>query len=282
MQAQDNGAVLKKRNLDVIQVRRNPYLVDYEEQRRLSRAVNASPGRPGTVNGRSRRAGAETGNRHRRSVEVIGESRRREGRPETGNRRRSVEVMGESRRREGRPEAGNRRRSVEVIGEGRRREGRPEAGNRRRSVDIIDIKSTSRRNINMSAGRGRNPASAKKAMRRRRRKQMLHRRMMIGAWLLCLFMTGWLIQVKRGEASSAENGKKVQEFSGIQEESPGDSSAVVQGLSAKVYAKHPAWTENFLSPNVFAPRRAIDAGKGYFCALYGECRNQCGPESQLF
>ncbi len=261
MQAQDNGAVLKKRNLDVIQVRRNPYLVDYEEQRRLSRAVNASPGRPGTVNGRSRRAGAETGNRHRRSVEVIGESRRREGRPEsrrregrpeTGNRRRSVEVMGESRRREGRPETGNRRRSVEVIGEGRRREGRPEAGNRRRSVDIIDIKSTSRRNINMSAGRGRNPASAKKAMRRRRRKQMLHRRMMIGAWLLCLFMTGWLIQVKRGEASSAENGKKVQEFSGIQEESPGDSSAVVQGLSAKVYAKHPAWTENFLSPNEYS------------------------------
>ena len=231
MQAQDNGAVLKKRSLDVIQVRRNPYLVDYEEQRRLSRAVNASPGRPGAANGRSRRAGAEVGNRRRRSVEVIGESRRRESRPEVGNRR---------------------RRSVEVMGEGRRRESRPEAGNRRRSVDIIDIKSTHRRSINMSAGRGRNPASAKRAMRRRRRKQMLHRRMMIGAWVLCLFMTGWLIQVKRGEASSAEDGKKVQEFSGIQEESPGDSSAVVQGLSAKVYAKHPAWTENFLSPNEYS------------------------------
>ncbi len=253
MQAQDNGAVLKKRSLDVIQVRRNPYLVDYEEQRRLSRAVNASPGRPGAANGRNRRAGAETGNRHRRSVEVIGESRRRESRPEAGNRhRRSVEVMGEGRRRESRPENGNRRRSVEAMVESRRREGRPEVGKRRRSVDIIDIKNTSRRNINMSAGRGRNPASAKKAMRRRRRKQMLHRRMMIGAWLLCLFMTGWLIQVKRGEASSAENGKKVQEFSGIQEESPGDSSAVVQGLSAKVYAKHPAWTENFLSPNEYS------------------------------
>ena len=87
MQAQDNGAVLKKRSLDVIQVRRNPYLVDYEEQRRLSRAVNASPGRPGA-------------GKRRRSVEEMGESRRREGRSETGNRRRSVEVIGEGRRRD--------------------------------------------------------------------------------------------------------------------------------------------------------------------------------------
>ncbi len=229
MQAQDSRAVQKKQSLDVISVKRNPYLVDYEEQRRLKRAVNEPFRRSGDVrNGRSRKA-VEAGGR---------------------NCCRPVEATGRRRRREAAPEGRNRRRSVEVIGERSRKPAEAKRGHHRRSVDLIDIKSTQPRYI--PAGRGRNPAAAKKAAQRRRKKQIRHRRMMIAAWVLCMFMVGWLIQVKKGEASSAEKSGYVQELSTAAEESQEGSSAAVQGLPAKVYEKHPAWTEDFLPLNEYS------------------------------
>lgn len=43
MQAQERKTAQRDQSLDVISVKRNPYLVDYEEQRRLQRAVNEGP-----------------------------------------------------------------------------------------------------------------------------------------------------------------------------------------------------------------------------------------------
>lgn len=243
MQAQDSRAVQKKQSIDVISVRRNPYLVDYEEQKRLQRAVNEPLCRPGRA--------------------VSGKSRQRSVVSEGGNRRRSVEVIGGSHRRPVEPERSRRRRSVEVTGERRRREVDTEAGNRRRSVDIIDLKRGKSRYI--PVGRGRNSAAAKKAMQRRRKKQIRHRRMMAAAWVLCMFMIGWLIQVKTGEASSAEKGEGVQELLTVQEESTKTSSAVIQGLSAEVFEKHPAWTENFLPLNEYSrPGESLPEVKDIF------------------
>lgn len=141
MQAQERRAVQRKHDLDVVSVRRNPYLVDYEEQKRLRVAVNESP---------------------------------------------------------------------------------------RRVV------------------RGKNP------VKRRRRKRMIRRKVMAAVWILCIFMTGWLFLLKKGNASELEQNDSVQRITDIQEEDQSASSTVIQGISSKMFAKHPAWTEDFLPMNEYS------------------------------
>lgn len=183
MQTLENRAVQRKQNLDVISVKRNPYLVDYEEQRRLRKAVNGSFRSPGeTVRGGKRRPSGATGRRSHRSVELIDIGREQS-------------------------------RAVQT----RRRQ---------------------------------SPAAAKRAARKRRQRQLRRRRMLVAAWILCIFMIGWLVVVKKGEASEENVG--TQEFSAVREEDLSTSSAVVQGLSANTFAKHPEWTENFLPLNEYS------------------------------
>lgn len=153
MRAQERKTAQRDQSLDVISVKRNPYLVDYEEQRRLRRAVN------------------EGSCRQPRSAQ---------------------------------------------------------------------------------AGRRKNPAAAKKTAIKRRRKQKLYRRMMLCAWTLCLVMVGWLILLKVGNASETEKDSGVQELSVYEEEIEDTSFSDAQGLPADVFAKHPAWEENFLPVNEYS------------------------------
>lgn len=213
MQAQENRAVQRKQSLDVISVKRNPYLVDYEEQRRLRKAVNeSSRGSREAVRGRSRRPAEAMNVRGRRSPEVRN--------------------------------AGNR--------------GPAGVKNERsnRSLDIIDIRSrrpvtgaeTHRRPRSVQADRQRNLAAAKK----RRRKQVFRRKMTVAAWMLCIFMVSWLVLLKKGNASELKQNDSSQEMQTVEEESPDDSSVIIQGLSAKKFKEHPAWTEDFLPVNEYS------------------------------
>lgn len=148
MQAQESRAMQRRESLDVISVKRNPYLVDYEEQKRLRKAANGRYySSSKAVNGRSQRSAAA---------------------------------------------------------------------------------------------------------KRRRRKQALRRRMMVAAWMLCIFMIGWLVLIKKGNASELKQSGAAQEIQVNEEEFQDDSSAVIQGLSAKKFKKHPAWTEDFLPVNEYS------------------------------
>ena len=159
MRTQDGRAVRRRQNLDVISVKRNPYLVDYEEQKRLRRAVNESIQRPSGAPNRRKRTSSGGAN-----------------------------------------------------------------GRNRRSVDLIDI--NSERPHAVPDRRRQNPA-AKKAMQKRRKRQRRRRRMIAAAWILCLFMIGWLIVVKKGEASKQND--ITQEVLTVQEEEPDIFSGSVQG-----------------------------------------------------
>lgn len=183
MRTQDGRAVRRRQNLDVISVKRNPYLVDYEEQKRLRRAVNESIQRPSG--------------------------------------------------------ASNRRKRTSLGGAN---------GRSHRSVDLIDINRG--RPHAVPDRRRQNPAAAKKAMQKRRKRQRRRRRMMAATWILCLFMIGWLIVVKKGEAS--EQSDITPEILTVEEEEPGIFFGSVQGISAKIFAKHPAWTEDFLPLNEYS------------------------------
>lgn len=176
MQAQENKGAQRRQDLDVISVRRNPYLVDFEEQRRLRRAVNESP---------------------RRSLEVM----------DTGNRR--------------------------------------SAG---RSVQ----KSVRQPSRSVRTGGKRNAAAARKAAERRRRKRMIRRKIMAAAWLLCIFMIGWLFLLKRGNASELEQKDSGFGIRNTQAEEQSASSTIIQGISSEQFAKHPTWEEDFLPINEYS------------------------------
>lgn len=207
MQTLENGAAQRRQDLDVISVKRNPYLVDYEEQRRLRKAANGAGGRYGRV------------------VE---------------RRSRGLPAMEEERRR----------RTSTATGRTTRRTAQTASRRTYRSVDMIDISRGQPRAL--PAGRRKNSMPSGKAVRKRRRRRALCRKLMAGAWILCVFMIGWLILVKRGMASEGEQGGGVQEFPEIQEETINISCADTQGLAAEVFAGHPAWTEDFLSVSEYS------------------------------
>lgn len=230
MQAQERKTAQRNQNLDVISVKRNPYLVDYEEQRRLRRAVNG---------------GLCSQARPVRRPAVAAEVRGRRA-PGAGSGR---AADAESRRAPGAGRARNR-----GYAGGMRGNSREYAGIRRnvsgRSVDIIDIGRGQPRSA--QACRRKNPAAAKKAAIKRRRKQKLYRRMMLCTWTLCLVMIGWLILLKVGNASETEKDSGVQELPVYEEEIEDTSFSDAQGLPADVFAKHPAWEENFLPVNEYS------------------------------
>lgn len=262
MQAQERKTAQRDQSLDVISVKRNPYLVDYEEQRRLRRAVNeGSCGQARTV-----RMPAETaGVRDRRpsgagSGRAAGAKSRRPSGAGSG-RAAGAEGRRPSRAGSGRAAGAKSRRPSEArragncgYADGMRGYSLGNAGIRRdisgRSVDIIDIGRGQPRSV-QADGR-KNPAASKKAAIKRRRKQKLYRRMMLCAWTLCLVMVGWLILLKVGNASETEKDSGVQELSVYEEEIEDTSFSDAQGLPADVFAKHPAWEENFLPVNEYS------------------------------
>lgn len=243
MRAQDSKGAQRRQDLDLISVRRNPYLVDFEEQRRLRRAVNESPRRSLEVMDTGNRRPAGTANRrNRRPVEVV----------DTGNRRRSREAGKGS------------NKSLNLIDTGSRRRSREGGERRHESLDLIDIggrrmpagrsvqKSVRQPSGSVRTGGKRNAAAARKAAERRRRKRMIRRKIMAAAWLLCIFMIGWLFLLKRGNASELEQKDSGFGIRNTQAEEQGASSTIIQGISSEQFAKHPTWEEDFLPINEYS------------------------------
>ena len=185
MQAQERRAVQRKQDLDVISVRRNPYLVDFEEERRLRRAANESFRRPsGQAAAGNRRTGGDvSGRSRRRSVEVPDVRSRKAAEAGDRKERRTLESTDQRNRRVA--EVANRedhrfvrerdKRSYESldlidIGHGRRRAGKSV----NRPVRPAQ-KSTGRQVRTAQGDRKQNPAAAWKLAKRRRRKQRIRR-----------------------------------------------------------------------------------------------------------
>lgn len=98
----------------------------------------------------------------------------------------------------------------------------------------------------------------------RRRRIVRRQRIAVGLCSLCALVLVMVIILgksaasasgDKGQTSSKENGKTSSAGSAAQ-------SALIQGLPAEVYATHPDWTENFLTPNEYSrpgdPLQRID------------------------
>lgn len=171
-----NYGAERKKEPDRRNVRRNPYLVDYEEQRRL----------------REQKAAGRT----------IYSPRTETARGQERQRRREETVCGR------RPESGGRKQA----------DTRP---NRR-------------------------------AEALRRRKRAYRQRLAICIFALCtvtvLCLT--LLKQKGAEAGNHGNGRAGGTFVEVQQ--PQTDAGFIQGLPAVEFAKHPVWTEDFLTPNEYS------------------------------
>ena len=92
--------------------------------------------------------------------------------------------------------------------------------------------------------------------RSRRKKRVLEKRLMIGVWALCILALGVVFVLKNPPVAAAgKDGKggggiisaMGDAFFGRQSAGP-----LVQGLPESVFAAHPQWEENFLTPNEYS------------------------------
>lgn len=227
-----------KQSLDVINVKRNPYLVDYEEQKRLRRAANVSPRRISESAARGRRPSGTASGRNRRSVEVIDTRSRRTSRVREERSYESLDLI----------DIGVRQRTSGKAGMKRSRE-----NSSRRGLQSSNFHSAGCASSGRFCHTGNDVSCMTKNMaKKRRRKRLIRRKITAAAVILCLFMIGWLFMLKKGMASELEYNGGGQGILESLEEELSTSSVNTQGISSKQFAKHPAWTEDLLPMNEYS------------------------------
>ena len=96
---------------------------------------------------------------------------------------------------------------------------------------------------------------AKRPALSRRRKRILMQRLTVSVWLLCILALATALVIRNNRAAAAENGNNPPAQAGdsgmnaVQNPISGNST---QGLPADVFAAHPQWTEDFLTPNEYS------------------------------
>ena len=102
----------------------------------------------------------------------------------------------------------------------------------------------------------------------RRKKQVMMHRLMVSVWILCIMVLGAAFAIRNYRAAAGnmqESG--VGGWSGLADGIMGQqaSGKSVQGLPEEVYAKHPHWEENFLTPNEYSrPGDALESVTNIF------------------
>lgn len=295
---------------ELINVKRNPYLLDYEEQRRLREVTGQTAGsrrgtgqggyakRPGQTVQRPVRGQTDRTVRYmeedvqqrparrqvrpfpqqpaqrrpQREIEVPylqedmeihrrNSQTRRQGRNAYGQEgmedRRPVQAgqYGGSRRPR-RPEQYGQSRQSEQYGRSRRPE---QAGYPVRASRPVQARQGRPEQAGMRTARGqgnpyRDNARAAVAARQRRKKKVLYQRLAVGIWTMCICLLAVVFFFWNGNTSAAEPGNQDVQDSILPQEPEAEpkQQALVQGLPATEYAKHPDWTENFLTPNEYS------------------------------
>lgn len=226
-------------------VKRNPYLVDFEGHRRQRTGVP-----------QSRQARRPSG-----TLQAGPEQNRRRQAP-GGNARRSP-VQGQYRQEQLQPEQGLRRpartqRSQELWD--RERDSRS-IQNRKRPVRPADDWEEEEMELNLAPRRQINRSAALA----RRRKKVLMQRALAGVWVLCIFVLIASLIFKNSRVSAGEGDEAGQGQSAEGGETPQYSGYMVQGIPAEEYAKHPEWTEDFLTVNEYSrPGDPLESVKNIF------------------
>lgn len=120
-----------------------------------------------------------------------------------------------------------------------------------------------------------NPSvAARHAAKHCRRKRILMQRMAIGIWALCILCLAVTLLARNNRASAAGQDQKENQTAAIngvenvppkQLDTTQSNSILVQGIPATEFAKHPEWTEDFLTPNEYSrPGDALESVTNIF------------------
>lgn len=266
------GNVSGRENLDLIYeggstcaVKRNPYLVEFEAQR----SNGGGQRRAG-----QRRTGQTLDGWEMRRTPQAGREMYRNGYAGPG---RQGEAGGRTGARAGR--GGERRYITERNADGRNADGRnaewhgEEAcpGERqRRNRNGKDA--CAREGIN---GGGRSSGALRTDLapiRRpsrsrtfRSRRLAAVQRALIGLWVFCILVLAATLVIRNGRVSAGQENDVRPEEKRETESAPQYSGYEVQGLPAEEFAKHPAWTEDFLTVNEYSrPGDPLESVKNIF------------------
>ena len=102
-----------------------------------------------------------------------------------------------------------------------------------------------------------------KAAAIRRKRIVKRQRLAVGLWALCVLIVTVVVITEKANAAPSDGqnpSSPSMESEGKVDAAPtGGEEILVQGLSAEVFAAHPNWTENFLTPNEYSrPGDALD------------------------
>lgn len=228
-----NSGVQRRQEPDFIDIRRNPYLVDYEEQRRRRTGISDARGR------RQVRQPAEYGQRERSRRPAGGydqEFRQVRQPAGYGQRERSRRPAGgyDQELWQGRPTAGSTggtRRSAETSGRAGSRRGE------RRALQTVPVNRTGNRQAAL------------------RRKKYIRRQRIAVSIFACGIIAVFLVLMIKPESIEAAGGNQNVITDNRQEEIPGTDlprEETIQGLPAADFLRHPYWTEDFLTPNEYS------------------------------
>lgn len=122
----------------------------------------------------------------------------------------------------------------------------------------------------LPAGRAqRQPADSRslrgRAAMSRRRQRVLMQRVAVGLWAFGILVLAIIFVVRNDQVSAAGGDVENSQPEANGKEEPAAVGNLVQGLPAEIYAKHPDWTENFLTPNEYSrPGDALESVKNIF------------------
>ena len=225
---------------DIINIKRNPYLVDYERERRLR--GHREQGLP---------QGQEMGRMPQRSSRQGQEMRRRPAQQGSGTVRtsRGTQRISQSTQRavwEQEVDMAPRRSPRQ----GREMEGMPRRSPRQ-SREVEDMPRRSSRQ-GQEMRRTRAEVERKRAAARRRRIVKMQR-MVLFAGVFCIALLCGILYMKRIDVKAEEQDIKEPRTNTTNVTLPvASTSGMVQGLAAEEFAKHPEWEENFLTPNEYS------------------------------
>ncbi len=117
-----------------------------------------------------------------------------------------------------------------------------------------------------SMPRRRNAAALHAAPRQSRRQRVLMQRLLLGAWVLCIFLFAGFFALKNHLANAEErNALPVSGGAEADGQAEQPAGTFVQGIPADDFAKHPEWTEDFLTPNEYSrPGEPLESVENVF------------------
>ena len=257
---QDNRALQKNYEPELINVTRNPYLLDYEEQRRQTaqRQRAGQSARRASAGQTYRQEMRQPVRREGASRSAYGQEMRQPVSREGASRSAYGQEMRQPVRREGASRSAYRQDTRQPV----RREGVSRSAYRqdtrqpgRRTGELQPISGQ-----NMRQGTGRpgvrgGQQSREAAMRARRKRQQRRQKIAVSIWAICIIAISSVLFLNRNSASAAGpvNTPKDTQQQQHQEVPPATvSGAMIQGLPAEKFTAHPEWTENFLTPNEYS------------------------------